>query len=234
MNRTEIEILFEDEYCMAINKPPNMLVHHSYSSRNLNDTQSLMEYLAERTIPAYPIHRLDYKTSGVILLAKCKEQVSAFQELFENQTINKKYTALLRGFIDENGSIATPVKNEKGHYKEALTHFELVKTLHLKFNIPPYPTARYSLVNLFPKTGRTHQLRIHANKISHPIIGDPRYGNRHHNHFFSEQLNIPYLFLHAEELSFIHPFTSASICIKAKFPIFWDDFYSITQKFAIP
>jgi tRNA pseudouridine65 synthase len=229
MTLPNLEIIYEDDYCLAINKPPNMLVHHSYSSRNLSETQSLMEYLSQNDITAFPIHRLDYKTSGVLLLSKKKEQVSAFQALFENQTISKKYTALVRGFVDEKGSIATPVKNEKGQYKEALTHFALVKTLHLNFNIKPYPTARYSIVHLFPKTGRTHQLRIHANKISHPIIGDPRYGNRHHNHYFSDQLGIPYLFLHAYELNFIHPFNQKSIEIQAQFPFFWEKFEQLAR-----
>jgi tRNA pseudouridine65 synthase len=225
----EVPILFEDDYCLAINKPSNMLVHHSFSARNLKTTQSLMEHLTHRNISAYPIHRLDYKTSGVILLSKNQAHVSAFQELFNQQNITKKYIALLRGFVDDFGTIDSPVKNEKGQYKEALTHFELIKTFHLNFTIAPYQTARYSLVNFFPKTGRTHQLRIHANKIAHPIIGDPRYGNRHHNHYFENELGITNLFLHAQQLNFTHPFTGSSISTQADPPAFWEMFYKIAS-----
>jgi len=225
----EIEILYQDEHCLAVNKPSNKLVHHSFSSRNLNETESLMEYLTKKNITAFPIHRLDYKTSGIILMAKDKSFVHAFQQLFDQQAITKKYTALMRGFVEVGGHIDSPVKNENGQYKDALTYFELIRNYHLNFNIEPYPTARYSLVHLFPKTGRTHQLRIHANKIAHPIIGDPRYGNRHHNHFFSEQLGIPFLFLHAGELRFNHPFSNQSVIINAALPEFWKKFESIAH-----
>jgi tRNA pseudouridine65 synthase len=69
-----------------------------------------------------------------------------------------------------------------------------------------------------------HQLRIHANKIAHPIINDPKYGNRHHNHYFQEELGIPYLFLHANNLVFDHPITGNSIAIEAPLPDFWITF----------
>ena len=90
------------------------------------------------------------------------------------------------------------------------------------FSIPPYPTSRYSLVLMQPQTGRTHQLRIHANKISHPIIGDHKYGNRHHNHYFSDELGLSNLFLHAYRLCFKHPITGNQLNIKAKLPAFWN------------
>jgi tRNA pseudouridine65 synthase len=228
-----INILYEDEFCMLINKPSNMLVHHSYSSRNLSESLSLMEYFMQQNLRYYPVHRLDFKTSGIILLAKEKENVSSLQHLFETGKIEKCYLALMRGFLSDIGVIDTPVKNERGNYKEALTIYECIDTFHLNFSVAPYPTARYSKVKLMPKTGRTHQLRIHANKISHPIIGDPRYGNRHHNHYFAEQLGIPFLFLHAHSLSFIHPFLDKEIFVEAPLPEFWNKFDEIALQFRL-
>ena len=222
------QILYEDTYCVAVNKPNNMLVHHSYYARNLKYEQSLFEWYKNtfNTI-AYPIHRLDYKTSGIILFGKDTTNIRAFQKLFEDNTIHKTYLALLRGHIEAEGIISTPVKDENGIYKEAETHYRLLT--HYTFNIAvePFPMSRYSLVELIPKTGRMHQLRIHANKISHPIIGDHKHGNRHHNNMFAEKLGMPNLFLHAQKIEFLHPFLNIPIKIEAQLPEFWNGIFRI-------
>jgi len=217
-------ILFEDDYCLIVNKPGNLLVHHSYYARNIEE-QSLVQLLKEQGyVSVVPVHRLDRKTSGVILLAKDKEHVAKFQELFESQQIAKKYYALLRGHVAGSGEIDSPVKNDRGNYKEAFTAYSVLKHFELAIPVEPYPTARYSLVEFIPGTGRMHQLRIHANKISHPIIGDPKYGNRHHNHMFEEKLGISNLFLHAHSLEFLHPFTGIQVSASAPLPAYWEGF----------
>ena len=209
----EIPILYEDEYCLVVNKPSNLIVHHSSFARNIEET-SLTDLVREKGFPnASPVHRLDRKTSGCLLFSKEKEFVSTFQQLFESDQIEKKYTALVRGWLPESGVIDSPVKNERGNYKEALTHFKTIELLELPFAFSKYPTQRYSLVELSPKTGRYHQLRIHCAKIGHPIINDPKHGDRHHNHFFENELGITNLFLHAEELNFIHPFINKKVQI---------------------
>jgi len=220
----EIELLYEDAYCLVVNKPSNLLVHHSYYARNI-DEQSLLQLLRDQGHPAvFPVHRLDRKTSGLLLLAKDREYVPAFQALFDQQEIAKKYLALLRGHVVSSGEISSPVKNDRGNYKEALTLFRTIQHLELDIPVQPYPTARYSLVEFTPKTGRMHQLRIHANKISHPIIGDPKYGNRHHNHMFAETLGLTHLFLHAHALAFTHPFTGQQLELQARLPENWKTF----------
>lgn len=223
----EIEVIYEDEYCLVVNKPNNLLVHHSYFSRNV-DEESLVELLK---IAGYknpiPVHRLDRKTSGVILFSKSSEYVSSFQQLFENDLIDKKYMALLRGFVKDGGVIDSPVKNERGNYKEAMTFYRTLKTKELPIPVAPYTSSRYSFVIMSPKTGRMHQLRIHANKISHPIIGDHKYGNRHHNKMFEEELKMPNLFLHAYKLKFVHPYLGVKLVLKAKLPGFWSKFESL-------
>jgi tRNA pseudouridine65 synthase len=218
-----MEIVYEDTHILLINKPSNLLVHHSYYARNIEE-DSLVELLSLQGIKAYPVHRLDRKTSGLILFAKQKEEVAVLQALFENQAIEKKYLALLRGHIAQSGVIDSPVKNDRGNYKEAETHFRCFKHIELPIPVEPYATSRYSVVEFSPKTGRMHQLRIHSNKISHPIIGDPKYGNRHHNHMFIERFGIDNLFLHAYSLMFKHPFTGDQIDVQVDPPSFWNDF----------
>ncbi|MCE3296617.1 MAG: pseudouridine synthase [Crocinitomicaceae bacterium] len=221
MDVSPVEIVFEDSFCLVVNKPNDLLVHHSYYARNIEE-DSLAEILRQQGKTAYPVHRLDRKTSGLILFAKEKEYVPAFQALFEENKISKKYLALLRGHLPESGIIDSPVKNDRGNYKEALTHYICLQHIELPIPVEPYETSRYSLVEFFPQTGRMHQLRIHANKISHPIIGDPKYGNRHHNHMFIEKFGISQLFLHAASLTFIHPFTKEEIAVSAPLPEFWN------------
>lgn len=219
-----IPILFEDEFCIAFLKPNNVLIHHSHYARNIEE-DSLMEILkSEGYDSVFPVHRLDRKTSGVILCAKAKNNVSHFQQLFDSQSIQKTYHALLRGHVTESGIIDSPVKNDRGNYKEAETYFSCLQHFTVPIPVEPYSEARYSLVEFRPKTGRMHQLRIHANKISHPIIGDHKYGNRHHNRMFEETLLLPNLFLHALRLEFQHPFTQEIIQINASKPDFWLEF----------
>lgn len=225
-----LEVCFEDDYILAINKPNNVLVHHSSMARNQSDEKSLIQLLFdEYEHPFYPVHRLDRKTSGILLFAKQKEYVASFQELFVSNQIQKIYYGIVRGHIAESGKIDTPVKGRDANvHKEALTYFKQLKTVELDIPVHPYDNSRYSLVELTPKTGRLHQLRIHLNKISHPLIGDPKYGDRFHNRMFETEFDCSNMFLHAKQLDFIHPFTEEKLLITANFPNNW---YTIFNKF---
>jgi tRNA pseudouridine65 synthase len=223
-------IIFEDKHCIIYNKPSNLLVHHSYYARNIEEV-SLIQMLKEEGFPEiHPVHRLDRKTSGLIILSKDKTNIPMFQNLFTETKVKKTYIALVRGHVAEQGIIDTPVKNERGNYKEALSHFSCIKHITLNIPVKPYNESRYSYIELEPKTGRMHQLRIHANKISHPIIGDPKHGNRHHNHMFIEKFNISNLFLHASQLEFDHPITGETLKLTAPLPDFWNHFENQIQK----
>lgn len=225
----EIEIVYEDEWMVAVNKPSNLLVHHSYYARNIEET-SLTELLRSQfQQPVFPIHRLDRKTSGLILFAKDQLIVPDFQALFTMRQIEKKYEALLRGHTPDELLIDSPVKNDRGNYRDAETKLLTIRKFELDIPVIPYDVSRYSHVEFIPLTGRMHQLRKHANKISHPIIGDPKYGNRHHNHMFIEQLEIPELFLHAGSLAFRHPITNEHLKLAAARPDFWSKFFNIAR-----
>lgn len=216
-------IVYEDNFVIAVAKPNNMLVHHSLMARNQSDEQSLVELLQETYNAAFfPIHRLDRKTSGIVLCSKEKAFVAPFQALFTSDQIQKVYYGIVRGFPPKNGIIDSPVKGRDANvYKTALTHFETLANVILPIPVQPFPESRYSLVKLLPKTGRMHQLRIHVNKLNYPFIGDPKYGDRFHNRMFQAEFGMSNLFLHAASLLFQHPFLEKEIRIRCSFPEDW-------------
>lgn len=218
-----LDLNYEDEYVIAVNKPNNVLVHHAKHSRNVSDELSLLQIIENQlNYKVYPIHRLDRKTSGIILLAKQKKFVSEFQALFTENSIQKTYYGIVRGFSPETKTIDSPVKGRDAKiHKEALTNLKTLNNITLEIPVKPYDTSRYSLVELSPKTGRMHQLRVHMNKISHPLLGDPKYGDKNHNLMFEMQFNCSKLFLHAGKLKFQHPFSKEALNLNANFPEDW-------------
>lgn len=223
----KIEILFEDETIVIVNKSNNVLIHNSYYARNIKDA-TLLEILHKQLeLNLYPVHRLDRKTSGLLILAKQKENVAVFQKLFNENEIQKTYIAIVRGFVTERLLINTPVKNpDTLVYKDAETLCIPIKTIELNIPVHPYETSRYSLVELKPATGRMHQLRIHMNKISNPIVGDYKYGDRFHNRMFENEFNCQYLFLHAISLKFEHPITKEKMNVHAQVPKDWTEIFN--------
>ena len=211
---------------------PNVIVHKSNYARNV-EGPTLTELVNQnRSDILFPIHRLDGKTTGVILFAKNKEVLSDFQELFLTRKVSKVYWAILRGFSPDKMEITYPIgppKSEKQRmpaekikYKDAKTLLKTLAQIEVPYSIPPYDNSRYSLVEFSPTTGRTHQLRKHANHISHPIIGDHKYGDRNHNKFFANELKAEDLFLHAKHLEFLHPYLNKKIKITAEIPDSWE------------
>lgn len=227
----EIQICYEDDFLIAVNKPNNLLVHHSFMARNMEEETTLVALLQEQLgLKLYPVHRLDRKTSGVLLLAKKRVEVKALQDLFQQNQIQKTYHALVRGFAPEEGIIDSPVKGRDANvHKEAKTVYRKLQEIALDIPVHPYPGSRYSLLELKPQTGRLHQLRIHMNKISHPIVGDPKYGDRFHNRMFENELNFSKMFLHASSIQFKHPFAKRELIINADFP---EDWMALADKFA--
>ena len=222
-----LEIIFEDDYIICVNKPNNVLVHHAFLSRNVGDEDSLLQLIEkEFGIKVYPVHRLDRKTSGLILLAKEKDYVSKFQELFTTKQIQKTYFGVVRGFSPETKTIDSPVKGRDANvHKEALTYLRTLANITLDIPVKPYDSSRYSLVEFLPQTGRMHQLRVHSNKISHPLIGDAKYGDKNHDTMFAENFGWKNLFLHAGKLEFIHPFSSEKMILKGTFPKDWIEMF---------
>jgi len=226
-----LEIIYQDNYCLLVTKPNNVLVHHAHHSRNKIDEVSLIQLIENQFGKRYyPIHRLDRKTSGIILLASKREYVASFQALFTNNEIQKIYYGVVRGFSQEHLIIDSPVKGRDALvYKDAETQLKLLDKIILEIPVKPYKSSRYSLVELKPKTGRMHQLRIHMNKVSTPLINDAKYGDKNHDLMYAEQFGWRNLFLHAGSLEFIHPFANQKLTLKSSFS---EDWIQLFQKFS--
>ena len=226
-----LEIIYQDNYCLLVTKPNNVLVHHAHHSRNKIEEESLIQLIENQFGKRYyPIHRLDRKTSGIILLASKREYVASFQALFTNNEIQKIYYGVVRGFSQDNKVINSPVKGRDALvYREAETHLNCLDKIELNIPVKPYDSSRYSLVELKPKTGRMHQLRIHMNKVSTPLINDAKYGDKNHDLMYAKEFGWKNLFLHAGSLEFIHPFTNKKLILKSSFS---EDWIQLFQEFS--
>ncbi len=221
----QLEILYQDEYLVAINKPTGLLVHKSMIDRH--EIYFAMKMLRDQIGQwVYPIHRLDKPTSGVLLFALDSETAHSMNEQFKTHTIEKIYIAVVRGYIQESGFIdyALSVKNDKiadkkasedKEAQEAQTQFKRLSIVELPHAVGRYDKTRYSLVELTPKTGRKHQLRRHMKHLSHHMIGDTKYGRGEHNKMVREHYACNRLLLHAISLEFTHPYLQERVKVSA-------------------
>lgn len=220
-----LEVIYRDEYFVAINKPAGLLVHRTRMAeeRKVFALQMLRDQIRQKVSP---LHRLDRGTSGVLLFGLNSEASNAVCKSFEDQKVNKSYYAIVRGYTDEAGIIDHPVKSDRDLIgKEAVTHYKRIATVELPIAVGRYSTARYSLVEVSPKTGRMHQIRKHFAHIRHYIVGDKRHGDWRHNKMFLEKLECPHLLLHSYELEFYHPFFQKQVKISAPLPDYWNKLF---------
>ena len=200
--KLDLEVLFEDSYLAIIYKPAGILVSGNRFVTIANGlTQNLKKSNQLDAVRPQPIHRLDYPTSGLLLIGKTSSSINALSALFKNNEIQKTYFAITIGKMEENGEMNFHIDE-----KIALTQFEVLRTVVSK------RFTFLNLVKLSPKTGRKHQLRKHLSSIGNPILGDKEY--------FKEGLvlNGRGLYLHASALDFIHPFTKDTISITKENP----------------
>lgn len=220
-----LEILYQDNDLVAVNKPSGLLVHRSPVDRREKKAavQMLRNQIGRHV---YPVHRLDRPTSGVLLFALSPEIARTVSDQFQSRNVTKKYVAVVRGYIPESGAIDHPVKEVKDRYipfqdqetpntHSARTVYKRLATIELPVDVDKYPTTRYSLVELIPLTGRRHQLRYHMKHLGHPIIGDTRYGQTVHNRFFRNQFQCNQLLLCARVLTISHPKNGEKIRIES-------------------
>lgn len=211
-----LEILYRDEYLVAINKPHGLLVHRSPIATN-TDTFAVQELRDQIGLHVYPAHRLDRKTSGVLLFALDKSLLPALQIQFAEHTLEKTYWTILRGYCEDEGTIDYGLTNDKGKTQEAVTHYKTLQRTEVKVPHGKHLTSRYSLVEAKPETGRMHQLRKHFAHILHPIIGDRPHGCNKQNKLFLEKWNMGTMLLHASSLRLVHPVSKQPLAIAAEF-----------------
>ena len=200
--KLNLEVLFEDDYLAIIYKPAGVLVSGNKFVTIANAlSQNLTKSNQPDAVKPQPIHRLDYPTSGVLLIGKTSTAIQKLSQLFKNKEIQKTYFAIALGKMCSGGIINFDMNN-----KEASTEFEVVQSvISERFEF-------LNLVKLSPRTGRKHQLRKHLSVIGHQILGDKNYGD-------SELiLNGKGLYLHAFSLRFLHPFTKKDFFISKDLP----------------
>mgnify|MGYP000279349289 CR=1 FL=1 len=210
-----LDVIYQDKHLIAIQKPAGLLVHKSPIDRH--ETRYAMKILRDQIGQwVYPVHRLDKPTSGLLLFALHPDIAKQIGEMFEEQRIQKEYVAIVRGFTEPEGHIDHALKEiavfkhlekqaQQKPPKESVTDYLRLKTYELPYTDGRFATSRYSLVKLYPKTGRKHQIRRHLKHISHPIVGDVKYGKGEHNRLFNEYLSSHRLLLAAQTMTFPHP-----------------------------
>jgi tRNA pseudouridine65 synthase len=220
-----LDILYRDDYLVAIHKPAGLLVHRSNLDRH--ETRFAVQLLRDQIgRHVYPAHRLDKGTSGLLLFALDGNTVRALGQQFETGAVEKTYRAIVRGWPPEMGCIDHPLSRQFDDHGRprtdaataslpAQTEFRRLASAEIDATVDRYPTARYALVELRPLTGRQHQLRRHMKHIAHPIIGDATHGKGRHNRFFQEHFNSHRLLLACTELRLRHPVNGTLLLLQA-------------------
>lgn len=211
--KSNLNIIYEDNYLLVVNKPSNMPVHPSCN--HFEDSLSnIVKYYFDciglkRKIRI--VNRLDKDTSGIVIFAKNEYIQESLIQQMKNNTFKKEYLAILNGILEKNSDIiSAPIARKENSIIErcvnfetgdiAITHYDLIKTINNK----------YSLVHFVLETGRTHQIRVHSAYIGHPILGDTLYGSS--SNLINRQA------LHAQKVSFIHPITEKIMILEAPLP----------------
>ncbi len=199
---------------MAINKPHGLLVHRSPIATNV-DTFAVQELRNQLDRHVFPVHRLDRKTSGVLLFALEENSLKNLQAQFAERQVDKTYWAILRGYTEDEGFIDYALTNDKGKTQEAQTAYKTLSKTEIAVPFGKHATSRYSLVEAKPQTGRMHQLRKHFAHILHPIIGDRPHGCNKQNKLFKEKWDMTTMLLHAVKLRIEHPKSGETLVIEA-------------------
>lgn len=227
-----INILFQSQDVVVVNKPAGMLVHRSWL--DTHETVFLMQTLRDQIGQhVYPVHRLDRPTSGVMVFALNPEMARVLSQQFEQKQVSKTYLAIVRGWTDDAGSIDYPLKEQLDDIADeftdkdkmaqaACTDFETLARCELPFvSQSRFTTSRYSLLKVMPHTGRKHQIRRHLKHIFHPIIGDTTHGDLRQNKAVHAFCGNERLLLHAHQLTFRLPAQDECVSIIAPVDDAW-------------
>lgn len=228
-----LEVLYEDEFLAAINKPAGMVVHPAPGQWSGTVVNALLARWGWDAVPGALrpgiVHRLDKDTSGVLLIAKDLKTQEALARQFKERKVEKTYVAVVWGHLQPHaGTVAFPIGRHPVDRKKmavrvrngrtAVTHYQVVQE-----------APGLSLVQLRLETGRTHQLRVHLAAIGHPIVGDPVYGSRTHSRQVpAAVLSFARQALHAATIRFHHPVLQTPITICAPYP---EDFAALVALF---
>jgi tRNA pseudouridine65 synthase len=218
-----MKILYQDEHYIGVYKPAGLLVHRTNldASETVACVQLLRDQIGKKV---YPCHRLDKATGGVLLFALDPDSLKAANEIFASGKVEKLYHAVVRGWIQQEGRLDYPLELEQEgrgadkaapRVQSAITVYRPLEQFEINMPLGRYQTARYSLVELLPETGRRHQLRRHMAHLRHPIIGDTCHGDGLQNRFFRDHFNCHRLLLTAISLTLDHPVSGELLRIES-------------------
>ena len=220
----DLDIVYEDDYIIIINKPRNMVVHPAAGNEEHTLVNALLNHCKLSMINSERpgiVHRLDKDTTGLIICAKDDETHLKLVDMFSKRDISKKYLAICNGsFSKESGFIDKTIGRDEKDRKKMSVKSKSGKEALTEYNILT-SNLKYSLVDVTLHTGRTHQIRVHFSSINHPIVGDDTYGNK------NEKIKAKGQMLHSYYLEFLHPITNE----KLQFRVLPDEyFFSILYK----
>lgn len=222
--KIDLNILYEDDHIMVINKPKGLVVHPSETYKEatlvsglLHHTDSLSNLNDDILRPGI-VHRIDKDTSGLLLVAKTNEAHQVLASDLKNHEIKREYIALVSNVLDHNqGVIDAPIARHPklrtkmavvASGKPAVTHFKVIKTF-----------KKHTLLHCKLETGRTHQIRVHLAYIKHPIVGDPLYG-------LKSQILADGQLLHAFKIEFVHPINKKVMAFESPLPEAFESYLS--------
>lgn len=213
-----LQVLEESEDLIIINKPNGLAVHRSKLVGNTQEfaLQQLRDQIGQHV---YPVHRLDRKTSGILVFSKSGTATALIQKALESAT--KTYLAIVRGHTADQGTIDKPLLNDSGKLQQALTLYKTLQKAEIEVAHGAHSTSRYSLVKVTPRTGRMHQIRKHFNHMRHPIIGDRPHGCNKQNKLFKEKWSMNTMLLHSAKLE-IQMDPQQDLIVRAPIPAEFD------------
>ena len=206
----KLDILFEDEWMLVVNKGPNLPVHPSlhYFETSLSNGVKYYYDSIGLNKKVRPVNRLDKDTSGIVIFAKCEYIQEMLSKQMQHGLFKKTYIALVEGILNNSGIIDKPIKRKDESIIERVVSADGEKAITTYKSIKTFNS--YSLIELNLLTGRTHQIRVHMNSIDHPILGDTLYGKS--STLINRQA------LHSYKVEFIHPVTNKEIAITSPIP----------------
>lgn len=210
-DKKKLDVVYEDDYLLIVNKPSNILVHPDDKSKNGTMVNIVSCYYQnkELDLSIKYAHRLDIDTTGLLIFVKDSLTKAKIDQLISTHELKRYYLCLVEGKLkNKKGTINAPIGMDRHHKQrrrvsktgqEAVTHYEVLKEF-----------KSYSLLKVILETGRTHQIRVHLSSIGHPLLGDELYGTK--------DLRYKRFMLHSHEIEFIHPITCEKVNIIKKMP----------------
>lgn len=212
-----LDILYQDDALLAVNKPAGLPVHRS---KLIGPADAFLIDLLREQVGGHLhlAHRLDRATSGVLLVARSAAVAAALGEQFMGRQVHKQYLAVVRGWPEPaEGLIDYPLpgSRETGPRREAQTRYQRLATVEVPIALGRYEQQRYALVLAEPESGRFRQIRKHLAHIHHPVIGDCQHGRSDHNRLYKQHFGCHRMLLHAWRLRFAHPLNGQPMTLQA-------------------